>query len=69
MGLFPPEAGEDAMPDQGRQHSKLNRRKISPDEKQDDLFPVSGTESEPTIKVSIAAINQSTMAAHNKSPN
>jgi hypothetical protein len=38
-----------------------------PDEKQDDLFPVSGTESEPTIKVSIAAINQSNGSTQQKS--
>ena len=55
MGLVPPEAGEDAMSDQ----VDLTGGQISPDEKQDDLFPVSGTESEPTIEVPTTAIIQS----------
>ena len=59
MGSFPSEAGEDAMSDQVDETQHLTGGKISPDEKQDDLFPVSGTESEPTIEVPTAAIIQS----------
>ena len=59
MGSFPPEAGEDAMSDQVDETQHLTGGKISPNEKQDDLFPVSGTESEPTIEVPTAAIIQS----------
>jgi hypothetical protein len=59
MGLVPPEAGEDAMSDQVDETQNLTGGKISPDEKQDDLFPVSGTESEPTIEVPTTAIIQS----------
>jgi hypothetical protein len=59
MGSFPSEAGEDAMSDQVGETQHLTGGKISPDEKQDDLFPVSGTESEPTIEVPTAAIIQS----------
>jgi hypothetical protein len=47
MGLVPP--AEDAMSDQVDETQNLTGGQISPDEKQDDLFPVSGTESEPTI--------------------
>jgi len=59
MGSFPPEAGEDAMSDQVDETQHLTGGKTSPDEKQDDLFPVCGTESEPTIEVPTAAIIQS----------
>ena len=59
MGSFPSEAGEDAMSDQVDETQHLTGGKISPDKKQDDLFPVSGTESEPTIEVPTAAIIQS----------
>ena len=57
MGLVPP--AEDAMSDQVDETQNLTGGQISPDEKQDDLFPVSGTESEPTIEVPTTAIIQS----------
>jgi hypothetical protein len=59
MGSIPLEAGEDAMSDQVDETQNLTGGQISPDEKQDDLFPVSGTESEPTIDVPTTAIIQS----------
>ena len=58
MGLFPPEVGEDAMSDQVDESQHSTGGNISPDEKQDDLFPVSG-KSEPTIGVPTAEIIQS----------
>jgi hypothetical protein len=67
MGLVPPEAGEDAMSDLVDETQNLTRGQISPDEKQDDLFPVSGTESEPTIEVPTAAIIQSNGSTHQES--
>ena len=47
------------MSDQVDETQNLTGGQISSDEKQDDPFPVSGTESEPTIEVPTAAIIQS----------
>jgi hypothetical protein len=55
---FPPEAGEDTMSDQVDKTQNSTGGQISADEKQEDQFPVSGTESEPTIEVPTAAIIQ-----------
>jgi hypothetical protein len=60
MGLFPPEAGEDTNSAQVDETLNSIGEKISLDEKQDELDPVSGTDSEPTIEVpTTAAIIQS----------
>jgi hypothetical protein len=56
---IPPEAGEDTMSDQVDKTQNSTGGQIYADEIQEDLFPVSGTESEPPIEVPTAAIIQS----------
>jgi hypothetical protein len=67
MELFPPEAGEDTNSARVDETQKLIGETISPDEKQDELDPVSGTESEPTIEVPAVAIIQSNGSTQHES--